>query len=69
MATIIIITPPPTKPPKREAASLEQPRVTVLNVDILEDASDAEILYAALSTLGIEDDTPPGPGNPTNPTE
>lgn len=66
MATIIIITPPPTRPNRPQN---EQPRVTVLNIDVLEDASDAEILHAALSTLGVEDDTPPGPGNPTNPTE
>lgn len=66
MATIIIITPPPTRPNRPQN---EPPRVSVLNIDVIEVATEIEILHAALSTLDNQDEEQPGPGNPTNPTE
>lgn len=59
MSTIIIITPPPPppppgNPPKPPGDNNSVSRVRVIEVDTIRDATDAEILHAALSDLEPE---------------
>lgn len=53
-STIIIITPPPTKPKRPNVQLPAAPRVKVITVDLIENATDAEILHAALTELEAE---------------